>query len=393
MRGPSHLWLLFLAIPCLARADEASGRVTGGMEARMTTFHERRTEILAPGLAGHVEFPNGTYVRAHSLVDVITSSSVAVDIIASASVGVDPLARGSFRERRVEGSLTFGGTSRRLDDRLRMEGSVRYSHEPDYQSYSGSVSGSLDLDERARTIRFAGAFSRDELFQTQRTTDPSTGEVTKKYVRVDQGDGFSSFVGSVGYGQVLSPVVAIDVGYEFSYLTGYLGNPYRRVIVDGLVERERVPDSRHRHTASLTLRLARPRVKGALHLNLRGYTDDWAIHAIAAETRWYQQFTRYLMARGRFRYYQQAAASFDSDQDVNAPSYPFGARYTTANPRYSAMRSLEFGAAFVTRLGFLGPGRHGLDAAEIEFAVDYRLSDNRFGNATTASFVFRMPFR
>lgn len=393
MRGRSSFLILLLAIPCLARADESSGRASGGIEARTTTFHERRTEVLAPTLGGHVEFANGNYLRAQSLVDVITSSSVAVDIVASASVGVDPLARNSFRERRVEGTFAYGGVVHRTDDRLSLEGSVRYSHEPDYQSYSGTAVAAYAMNDRATTLTFASTFARDEVWQVQRFTDSATGDVTKRYVRVDQGDGFSSVVGSVSVSQVVSPVVVLDVGYEFSYLTGYLGNPYRRVIVDGLVQRERVPDDRHRHTATVLLRLARPRVHGALHVQVRGYLDDWSIHAITTEGRWYQRFGRYVTARGRFRYYRQGGAFFDSEQDVNAPSYPLGTTYTTANPRYAAMQSFELGGAIATRLGFLATGDHGLRDAEIELAFDYRLSDNRFGDGITAAFGLRMPLR
>lgn len=391
MRGRRLVLLLLLAVPCLARADETTGTVTGQAEVRTSTFYERRTDVLAPTIGGRLDLPSGARIRGQYLVDVITSSSVAVDIVASASVGVDPLARSTFRERRNEGSLAVSGAVDRTNDRLQLEGSLRYSHEPDYQSYAGGVSFAYALAERTTIVRGGLVVSRDEVFQTQRITDPATGDVTKTYVRVDQGDGFTSFVGSVGASRVVSHVLEIDLGYELSHLSGYLGNPYRRVVVDGFVVRERVPSQRLRHTLASTLRLARPRARGALHLMLRGYADDWSIYAFSAEGRWYQRLGPHVSFRSRLRFYQQTAAYFDSGQQVNAPSYPFGVDYTTANPRYAAMRSIEIGGSLVTRLGFLTGSATRPEVPEVEFTFDYRIADNRFGNAIAAAFALRMP--
>lgn len=393
MRGRRLVLLLLFTVPCLARADEATGTVTGQVETRTSTFYERRTDVVAPTIGGRLDLPSGVRIRGQYLVDVITSSSVAVDIVASASIGVDPLARSSFRERRNEGSLAVSGALDATRDRLELEGTLRYSHEPDYQSYAGGASASYAFDERTTILRGGLVVSRDEIYQTQRTTDPATGEVTKRYVRVDQGDGFTSFVGSLGASHVVNPVLELELGYELSHLSGYLGNPYRRVVVDGLVERERVPDRRLRHTLAGALRLARPRARGALHVLVRGYADDWSILAFAAEARWYQRLGPFLSFRGRARFYQQTAAYFDSGQQVNAPSYPFGSDYTTANPRYAAMRSIELGGSFVTSLAFLGSGSTRVDVPEVEITFDYRLADNRFGNAIAAAFALRVPIR
>jgi len=391
VRARASLLLILFVAQGVARADESSGSVSGEVEARTTTFHEQRTEIIAPTIGGRLDFPNGMRARGQYLVDVITSSSVAVDIVASASVGVDPLAHAVFHERRNEGSLAVGGSLPRTQRRLDLDGTLRYSHEPDYQSYSGGFTGSYALSERSTLLRFGSTYSRDYVFQAQRTTDPTTGETTVRIVRVEEGYGFDSVVVQAGMTRVLSPFSELDVGYEFGFLSGYLGNPYRRVIVDGFVERERVPTRRIRHTASAAIRLARPRARGALHLAIRGYADDWSILAFSGEARWYQRIGPFLVMRSRFRYYEQTAAAFDSGQDVNAPSYPIGTNHTTANPRYAAMRSFEMGGAFVTRLGFLGRSDGRIDQAEVELAFDYRLSSNRFGDAITAVFALRVP--
>src|ERR1700759_1228744 len=62
----------------VARADEASGRWTGLVEARTANYYwERSTRVVVPSARVTVESPNGIRIHADYLVDVIASASIA----------------------------------------------------------------------------------------------------------------------------------------------------------------------------------------------------------------------------------------------------------------------------------------------------------------------------
>lgn len=386
------LFLVLLA-PRVAGADEANGRWSGRVEARTSVYRETNTHIVAPTLGVRVDAPNGLRLRAHYLADVVTSASVVIDVVAGASVSLDSRGRGAFAEVRHEGGLSLGGTRPVGDAELMLTGGVRVSHEPDYYAYSAFVDASLSFDQRNTTVGLVVTGLHDEVRQRTRMRDPMTGQEIIGLVSVAGGSSFDGFVVAASLERVVGPRVIVNGGYELGFLTGYLGNPYRRAQIEGRPARENLPDERIRHTPWARVRIAMPRVHGALHLMTRGYLDDWATRALTVDARWHQMVGRYVMLRFRYRYYLQDAAFFDSGSRVSVPEYPEGTTYTTSNPRYAAMQAHEPGLAMVTRLGFLRPtGTSSLVNAELELSFDYRIVDSRYGNAMFGAVALRLPF-
>lgn len=382
---------LFASWLAAARADEASGRWTGRAELRSSSFRERNTSILAPTLGVRLDSARRTTLRANYLIDAISSASVSVDVVTGASVTVDPTQGGHFRERRQEGSVGVEQSLSVGENDLVLGASARTSHERDYHSYSGTLSGALALDERNLLLGLAVTYLRDEVRYVEHGTD-AMGRTTTSVRPLPGRSDFDGLVVSASVERVLGPRAALTVGYDLGFMSGYLGNPYRLVQVDARIARESVPTTRLRHAPWTLLRVAFPSARSALHLVVRGYSDDWAVRAFTGEVRYYQELGPYLMLRVRYRGYAQTAAFFDSGSSALIPTFPDYSLYTTSNPRYAAMNSHEPGLAFVTRLSFLGGERAPRMAdTELEFSFDYRVASNRFGNALFGAFVLRMP--
>lgn len=379
----------FLVLP--VRADEASGRWSGRAELRSSSFRERNTSILAPSVALRLDSPGRTTLRGSYLIDAISSASVSVDVVTGASVTLDPTASGRFRERRQEGSLAIDQGFALGENELVLSVSGRTSHERDYHSYSGTVAAALSIESRNLVLGLATTYLRDEVRYVEHGTDPSGGTTTSIKPLPGRSD-FDGILVSASAERLLGSRSVITFGYDLGYMAGYLGNPYRLVQVDAQLAREAVPAIRWRHAPWVMFRLALPAARSALHLIARGYTDDWQVRAFTGEVRYYQDLSRYVMLRVRYRGYVQSAAYFDSGSTALIPTFPDYSRYTTSNPRYAAMSSHEPGLAFVTSLGFLGGDSMPLlEAAELEFSFDYRIASNRFGDALFGAFVLRVP--
>lgn len=376
------LTLLTLA-PSATLADEASGTWTGRVETRGSYYWERSTRVVAPTIGGRLDSPSGVAIQAYYLIDSITSASVA----AGALVDV------GFTELRHETSVSVGGERAIGEQYLQMTGSLRYSQEPDYRAYSGTLATRLSLHERNTVVGLNLTYLHDDVDQVFRTGSQIRPPMTTPggSGAADFDEAFDGVTSSLYVEQVVNRRLVLTGGYDFGWLSGFLASPYRQVQVDGVLQRESHPELRRRHTLWGRAQLAVPEARGAVHFILRGYSDDWDVRALTTETRWYQQLGEHLLLRLRHRFYTQTASFFESG--LAAPSYTGAPRYFTIDPKMQRFHDHELGFGFVTRLGFLaGSGLGWLENAELEFTMDYRFSTNRFGDAVFAALVARVPF-
>jgi len=359
-----------------AHADRASDTWTGRVELRGSYYWERSTRVVAPTIGGRIDAPNGVTIQASYLVDSITSASVAAGALVDTG----------FREVRNEVTGSVGGEIDFGENHLAITGGARFSHEPDYRSYSGNASVRLALDDRTTTIGLNATYLHDEVRQVFRTGSQIPPPAAGMF---DQD--FDGVVLSLYAEHVVNSKLVVTGGYDLGILQGFLASPYRQVQIDGVLRPETHPDSRNRHTLWVRTQLAVPEAHGAAHVLLRGYADSWDIRAASVETRWYQALGESLLVRLRYRYYAQTASSFESGRAT--PMYSGAPRYFTADPKMQRFHDNEVGGAVITRLSFLDDSIFDwLDEAEIEFAFDYRFSTNRFGNAIFAAMVLRAPF-
>jgi hypothetical protein len=248
-----------------------------------------RTVVVAP--RWHVGAPVGdaTHLDFVYTADVWTSASI--DIRTSASKPVT--------EQRDE--LTTSLSHDWNDFTLSV--SHRYSHEPDYLSQGGTITGSYSFADKSATLdlRLAGAFD-----QVGRAGDPNFGRSAR------------NLSARLGFTQVLDPRTFVQVIYELMNAEGYNSSPYRFVGIgtsNGLCNAmalycipETNPSERLRHAIAVNLR----RALGdsfSIGLGYRFYLDDWDVrsHTLLGELSYSPE--PLLIFSLRYRFYMQGSAS------------------------------------------------------------------------------------
>lgn len=345
------------------RADEVSGTWTGALEGRANYYWERSTRVVVPSGKLELAAPNGMRVGAGYLVDVISSASIAQGVEED-EVHTE-IRQGPTAELGNEFDL---GEDSQLD--LSVHGT--YSTESDYESLIYGLQSTLTLNDKNTRLRLSASRVQDEI---RRNRDPSFEEELSGIM----------LGGSVE--QVLSPTAVLNLGYNFGYLEGFLGNAYRRVAI-GPPQYEQPPRKRFRHTASARLAFMIPATSTAVHLMCNGYLDSWEIAAINPELRIHQHFGRDFVIRPRYRFYAQTKASFQRDAYPADWDGPF-----TSDPKLTEFTTHTFGASFDYRLGFLEGTV--LDFARntwLDLSFDRYLSTNAFGNGVIGTAGGRILF-
>jgi hypothetical protein len=358
-----------LGIATSAHADETTGTWTGQLEGRLNYFWERSTRVVIPTAKLSLEAPNGVRVNAAYLVDVISSASIAQT--SGSSDGV-------FIEYRHGIGVGVGKKFALGDNELDLSAHGIYSTEDDYKSWLYGANGSFSWNDRNSTLLLGLTRVDDTVLSS---ADPTfKGQL-------------SGLTTSLGFSQVLSPVLIFGLGYQFVYLDGFLGNPYRKTqLVGQAPNREKPPDQRLRHNAEAELSWFLPATATTLQLFYRAYVDSWDIVAMTPELRVYQQLGAAWVGRLRYRYYTQTRADFAPAN--GATRYPMGyVGPTTNDPKLTAFDSHQVGLRFEFTLAALG-GTF-LDFARagvLDLSFDYQWCSSTFGNNVIGTAGGRLPF-
>ena len=248
-------------------------------------FREASNRVIQPMMELTKDLPDGYDVGGHLLVDAITSASIAQGALADSV----------FTENRYEGSVGVGYT-RNLQ---RIAGFVRYSHEPDYKSYTAGLTLNREVWDRTGTIGLNLAYTHDDIQPPPPQSDKTLNVI------------FAGF----GYSQALSPTTMGQVVYEAFLQRGFLANPY---LAHGSLGREDVPDRRLRHAFALRLAQFLPAIDVGLQLHYRLYYDQeslfqtgpWGLLGNTVEGRLSKVLGRSIELRGSYRFHTQSAANF-----------------------------------------------------------------------------------
>jgi hypothetical protein len=336
----------------------------GEVSLRGGYYKERATRVVQPMIDVKAEAGENGQFDGHLLVDTITSASIA-----AGAQGVE------FREQRYE----FGaGYSHRFSD-LTLGGSLRYSHEPDYQSLFASLRGAIDLFQQNTRLGLGVAYGDDDLSNASGQgglMEPLMGELT-------------TALATASWTQVLSDVLVSELTYDFTFLDGFQENPYRTVAAGGMRAEERVPDLRYRHAVALAARRFWVGLDAVSLASYRFYGDNWGVFGHTPEARWIQRLSSEIFVHGRYRFHWQNRADFyRSIYDSADPSLePF----ITDDPKLGAMTTHTIGGKLEVGLSAFGvSGRSGDIRAELQF--DYLVQDNRYGNALQAQLGVTVPF-
>jgi hypothetical protein len=346
-------------MPSVVFADETTGTWTGMVDARLNYFWERSTRVVVPTIKAKASSPGGFHAGAGYLVDVITSASIA-----QTGSDEDQL----FTELRHGVSAELGQAFDLNSSQLELGLSGVYSTEDDYTSYVYGIDAGLTLNDKATLVSLALNRVQDEILSNADPTFEGSLDGTTVGATIDQ---------------VINPVTTLTVGYQLGHLAGFLGNPYRRALQDGMAPvREAHPQTRWRHSAFGRVAWFVPSTSTAFHLLLSAYTDSWDVRALAPELRISQQLWRDLFLRPRYRFYQQTKAWFQIDG-----SYP--ATWTgprTNDPKMTAFTTHTLGLSLEYRASFLADTIFDFaKGSTIDIKLERYWSSNRFGDGIIAT--------
>lgn len=372
------LAIVMLLAAAGARADGASGTWSGELEGRGNYYYERSTKVMVP--TGRLTLVTPTDVRMHVeyLADVISTASVA-----ARSDNKDNV----FTEVRHGigtgvGKLLPVGQSDELD--LSFRGI--YSTESDYISWIFAGRAAYGFNQKSSTLSLGVTGVHDTIYRNmgeQGVHDPDFGAKHLNGVTT-----------SLGFSQILTPVLTLGLGYQLVYLTGFQSNPYRRALVGPLPHPEEVPNKRWRHNLEAQLSWYLPPTSTTLQAFARVYTDSWDVQAITPELRIYQMLGRDWVLRLRLRYYLQGRAEFAPED--GAMAYPRGSTgYLTNDPKLRGFHSEQVGLRIEYALNALAGGPLGfLSRGLLDVSLDHQWNDSAFNNphVLIGTLGGRLPF-
>jgi hypothetical protein len=282
-------------------------------------YREPSTRVIQPTVEVERDSPTGVDVRAHFLVDAITSASV------SAGTSTDAI----FTEERNEAGLLV----RKRWSRGDVSASYKYSAESDYWSHAFVLAGSGRFWGDTARVGAAAGRSFDTLASRYRTPECA--------VAPSHSCPLTTTFGGVSYTQVLSPVALAQASVETAWLDGFQGNLYRSVPNFGY---EHVPDQRLRNAVAARVAYYVPGVELALRLHYRYYfdllptrgagDDPWRLSSHMLEARLYHPLSPTLTVRLLYRqYWQNASANFWCDALAMPSCYAPGATAYTTDPK------------------------------------------------------------
>lgn len=358
MRDAIVTLAILLAMPAAARAD-------GELSVRGAYYKERSTRVAQPMLDARFDVGEMGELRAHLLVDSISSASVAAGAAGT-----------PFDEKRYEGGASYLHTF----DTVRVGGGARGSTEPDYQSAFAHLRGEIELGQRTTVLALNLASGRDSL----------SNEGAQSPI-VDPIEGILwTGLGSLSAAQVLTPLLVGQLTYDLVYLDGFQENPYRSVSAGGMLEPERVPETRLRHAALAGLRGFVPASRTTLGASYRFYVDDWGVIGHTPELRVIQEIMPDLDVHLRYRLHHQSAADFY--QSTYPSADPAVEPYLTDDAKLSELTTHTFGIKLDVEARLLGIQGQLADA-RAEALFEYITQTAYFGNAVAAQIAVTVPFR
>lgn len=336
----------------------------GSITMRGAYYKERSTRVMQPMLDADLEVGEAGQLKGHTLVDAITSASAA-----SGAAGT------AFTETRVEAGFLYMHALRNL----RLGGGGRYSTEPDYQSTFVNFRLESELAKKNTTVGINLAHGEDTLNNSGSQGGLSsilTGELETNMV-------------SMSLSQLLSPQSIISFSYDLSYLEGYQANIYRTVVAGGMIQAERLPQTRLRHALASNLRYFVGPTNTALIAAYRFYIDDWGILSHSPEVRAVQELLdEKAELHLSYRYYRQRSSDFH--EDVYDSADLIIEPYLSDDDKLGRVRSHDMGIKVASELAAFGVEGEWSDV-RLEALFHYIKQDTHYGDAVVAQTALSFP--
>ena len=338
----------------------------GSISMRGAYYKERSTRVMQPMIDAELEVGDDGQLNAHGLVDAITSASAA-----SGAAG------DAFTERRLEGGFLY----MHVLQNFRVGGGGRYSTEPDYESTFLNLRLEAELAKRNTTLALNLARGNDNI-------DNSGSQGGLSSVQTGQ---LQTNMLSVSASQLLSPESIVSLSYDLSYLDGFQQNIYRTVVAGGMIQAERVPDTRLRHALAGSVKYFVDATNTTLIGAYRFYTDDWDILSNAPELRVVQElFDEQAELHLSYRYYRQRSSFFYKEvyDTADASMEP----YLTDDDKLGRVRAHTYGAKAASRMELFGLQGDWADV-RLEALFQYIQQDTHYGDAVVGQMALSFPIK
>ncbi|HKO48311.1 MAG TPA: DUF3570 domain-containing protein [Polyangiaceae bacterium] len=233
-----------------------------------------------------------------------------VDIVTSAT---------NFSDTRH--AMTGGFTVTRASTYL--SGSYTYGTESDYRSNAFAVSAGSDFLQKNTQIELSygrgfdsvctTAYAASDPASSRLALDSSQGCFSADKKRATREISLNNF--QLGWTQTWTPVFATQVVLSAALQHGFLGNPYRSVVIASAGDQalENHPENRARGAIGLRGKYYVRSLQTAFSGGARLYRDTWDIFGQTYEVDAERYMLPWLRLRVRARYYDQTKALFWSD--------------------------------------------------------------------------------
>jgi uncharacterized protein DUF3570 len=346
-----------LPLRLVAAAAFAAGQSHGQVvevEMRTQIFHEpsatSKMTVYTPEIAISATPATGVAVFASYQADAVTGASEAVKAGPLLSGVPDIVSRASVNDYR---NVATGGVS--LERRhAHLNASYTYGSENDYRSNAIAVAAGTDFLQRNTDVEIGYSHGFDEvcslaqrnLAASLRQGLDSSEECFTGSARVDALDiSLDNF--RLGWTQTWTPVLTTQLVFSGGLQHGFLGNPYRQVVIGptGQAAQENHPDDRRRAALAMGVKYYSRPLATALGLSVRAYRDSWAVQSITSELTVERYMSSWLSLFIHGRVYAQSGASFWSDDYTGGePSYGPRGQYWSGDRELSPLETVLGGA-------------------------------------------------
>jgi hypothetical protein len=348
--------LALVAVVCSWSGRRAAAQVLDA-DVRANAFYEPSKSshlfVFNPTLAVAAIPSDWLKVNASYEADIVTGASEPVK--AGRLGGVDVVsAATSFHDTRHQASGGFALTRESTE----LAATYAYGTESDYRSQSITVSAATSFLQRNTELRLSYGRGWDHVCTShfREADDPSVrapldsskGCFTNAADRDSRQVDLDSF--QAGWTQTWTPVFTTQLNATAGLQHGFLGNPYRGVVIAsaGDIALENHPENRARLAAALRLRYyARP-LSTAFGVGAHVYRDTWDVVGTTFTLDAERYLSSGLRVQARFRYYAQTAALFYSDDYTGGePKDGPRGQYWTGDRELSALHSFLLGGHLV----------------------------------------------
>lgn len=303
------------------RAPPGSGQVAE-VDLRTQIFHEpsssSRMTVYTPELNIEASPSEALRVFAQYQADAVTGASEAVKAGPLLASVPDIVSRASVQDFR---QMATGGVAINREH-TRLSGSYTYGTENDYHSNSFSISAGTDFLQRNTDVEIGYSKGFDEVCSLRQRSLPTTlrqgldssdGCFTSSE-RVESLDiSLDNF--RLAWTQTWTPVLTTQLVLTGGLQHGFLGNPYRQVVIGptGQAAQENHPEDRRRAAVGLALKYYAKSIETAIGLSTRVYRDSWELQSLTVELSAERYLRPWLRLLVHGRAYVQSGASFWSD--------------------------------------------------------------------------------